>query len=73
MKCDTAALILSTTCRHLRLPQDVEETLKILVMMPKQLAAELASEESVVPAQNTLDAGNLCNLYASFCLNTYCA
>lgn len=41
--------------RHLRLPQDVEETLKILVMMPKQLAAELASEESVVPAQNTLD------------------
>lgn len=43
--------------RQLRLPEDVEQTLKILVMMPKQLACELASEEQAGPADNTLDAG----------------
>ena len=43
--------------RQLRLPEDVDQTLKILVMMPKQLASELASEEQAGPADNTLDAG----------------
>ena len=43
--------------RQLCLPEDVEQTLKILVMMPKQLASELASEEQAGPADNTLDAG----------------
>ena len=43
--------------RQLCLPEEVEQTLKILVMMPKQLASELASEEQAGPADNTLDAG----------------
>ncbi|KAL3140376.1 hypothetical protein ABBQ38_004637 [Trebouxia sp. C0009 RCD-2024] len=42
--------------RRLRLPKDVEQALKILVMMPKQLASQLASEEELGPADNTLDA-----------------
>lgn len=47
----------SLVIRQLRLPEDVEQTLKILVMMPKQLASELASEEQAGPADNTLDPG----------------
>ena len=43
--------------RTLRLPEEVEQTLKILVMTPKQLASELVSEEQPGPAENTLDAG----------------
>ena len=41
----------------------MEQTLKILVMTPKQLASELASEEEPGPAKNTLDAGMLLCLY----------
>lgn len=49
--------IVFVVIRQLRLPEDVEQTLKILVMMPKQLASELASEEQAGPADNTLDPG----------------
>ena len=51
--------------RCLHLPADVEETLKILVMVPKQLQAELASELDPGPAENTLDAGKPQGLYDS--------
>lgn len=50
-------LSLCTVIRRLRLPENVEQTLKILVMMPQQLASELASEAESEPANNTLDAG----------------
>ena len=52
-----AMLCLCVCYRTLLLPEEVEQTLKILVMMPKQLASELASEEQPGPVQNTLDAG----------------
>ncbi|KAL0023620.1 hypothetical protein WJX77_008160 [Trebouxia sp. C0004] len=42
--------------RSLRLPEEVEEILKIFVMVPKQLSAEVVSELEPEPAQNTLDA-----------------
>ncbi|KAA6422499.1 MAG: hypothetical protein FRX49_07674 [Trebouxia sp. A1-2] len=42
--------------RSLRLPEEVEEILKIFVMVPKQLRAEVVSELDPEPAQNTLDA-----------------
>jgi len=45
-------------CRSLRLPEEVEEILKIFVMVPKQLSAEVVSELEPEPAQNTLDAGD---------------
>ncbi len=45
-------------CRSLRLPEEVEEILKIFVMVPKQLSAEVVSELGSESAQNTLDAGD---------------
>jgi len=56
-------------CRSLRLPEEVEEILKIFVMVPKQLRAEVVSELDSESAQNTLDAGDRafhilhCNVY----------
>lgn len=45
-------------CRALRLPEEAEDILKIFVMVPKQLYAEVVSELDSELAQNTLNAGD---------------